>query len=1799
MIAFPGYQILAQIYDSINSVVYRAIREKDHQPVIVKVLQGEFPTASDLQKYEREYQVLSNLGLDNVIKVYELISYQNTLAMILEDIGGESLKILLTTQKFTLLGFLNLAIKMAQGLREIHAANLIHKDINPSNIVYNPSSGQLKIIDFSISIRSNQSTLKRNNNQNLEGTLAYISPEQTGRMNRSVDYRTDFYSLGATFYELLTQQVPFPSTDAMEVVHAHLAKQPIPPHELNPEIPPIISNIVLKLLAKTPEERYQSAWGLIVDLETCLNQFQETGEIAEFPLGSQDISDQFKISQKLYGREAEIQALTQAFERVKQGQTELMLVAGYSGIGKSALVQEISKSILQKQGYFISGKFDQFQRSIPYSALVNAFSELTRLLLSESQAQLEKWREKLLSILGPNGQILIDVIPEIELIIGPQPPVVELGPSESQNRFNLVFQNFIRLFCKANYPLVIFLDDLQWSDSATLKLIKLILADDVIPYLFLIGAYRDNEVTATHPLMMMLERFNSQALSPDTSEENTVFVQEIHLNPLNLNQVSQLIAETLHSDRSVVQPLAELVLGKTEGNPFFVNEFLKTLYQEKLLTFNSERIAWEWNLDEIKALDITDNVVDLMIGKLQKLPIATQQVLKLVACVGNQFDLNTLSLIYEKESLSTFQDLLPALKEGLIKPLMDLEDLKPEQINPYLVLNYKFLHDRVQQAAYALIEDSQKQAVHLTIGRLLLANTPPQYWLEKVFDLVDHLNVGRSLIEDKKEKLQLASLNLEAGKKAKDANAYVAAREYLTAGIELLPGEIWTEHYPLAFALYKEQADVEYLNGNFPQSESLIQLVLGKTHSVLEKAELYNLLLIQYTLRLQYQDAVAAGQKALALLGIDLPTEDLQTIIETELDAVQTCLNHQDIFDLLQQPTIAEADQKIALKLLNTLATPAYVSNPSLWMVIILKAVKICIQSGYAPEASFFYSTYGVLQATLFGKYQIAYQLGQLGLQLSKKWNHAIYKAAVAAISCLNYWFEPIKDSNALAYEGYQSALESGDLQYAGYLLNNKTINLFFQGVNIPKFIAETTNYLQFSRKTENQLVIDTLTGIRAILLNLSGETRDLLSFDSGDITEAEYLSNCQQKQQFYSLCIYQIFKQQVLYLYGCHQEALNCSLETEPLLQFIAGINSVTEYYFYNSLILIANLTGMSPEEQENYLAKIQANQEKMKVWADNCPANFLHKYLLVEAELARISQRYFEAVDFYEQAIATAKEAGFIQNEALSHELTARFWLSHNKVKYANLHLREAYYNYQRWGALRKIAELENQYPQIRNLSQLKSSFIENPSITINTSHGNRLALLDLATVIKASQAISREIVLDKLLSNLMKIVIENAGAQKGFLILYNETGELVIEAEASIDADEVVVQQKIAIANCQTLPLTVIYYVERTHQDVVLMNAAQEGQFTPDPYITTHHLKSILCTPIISQGKILGILYLENNLAEGAFTSERIEVLKLLSSQATVSLENALLYTSVENKVQERTQELNEKNCRLEQALTELQRTQAQLIQSEKMSSLGQMVAGVAHEINNPVSFIYGNLTPASEYVQDLLQIIQVYQQEYPQPTPSVQETIANLDLDFLIEDLQKLLASMKVGAERIRNIVLSLRNFSRLDEAEMKPVDIHEGIDSTLMILQPRLRASTHTAAIEVIKNYSPLPKVNCYVSQLNQVFMNLISNAIDALEPQRYLSDPSQNPPTITISTRLMNASHLQISIADNGCGMSPDILQRIFDPFFTTKPVGSGTGLGLSISYSIIVDRHQGEMNCISTPGNGAEFIISIPINDR
>ncbi len=1511
MLTFPDRQDLVQIYESANSIVYRSIGTLDGQPVILKLLKTGCPTPRELTRYKQEYAIVRSLQLEGVVRAYDLQKHQNTLVMFLEDFGGESLQILLASRNFRLAEFLDLAIKIAENLSQIHAANIIHKDLNPSNIIYNPATGQVKIIDFGISTVFTRENTQLKNPQLLEGTLAYMSPEQTGRMNRTLDYRTDFYSLGVTFYQLLAHKLPFATTDALELLHCHIARQPISPHHLNPELPQPVSNLVMKLLAKTAEERYQSAWGLKVDLEECQRQLELTGEIANFTLAQRDISGNFQIPQKLYGREREIATLLAAFNRVAApvvnrevaranlaSPVEMVLVAGYSGIGKTALVKEIYKPITQKRGYFISGKFDQLQRNIPYSAIAQAFKSLVQQLLSEPTAQLAQWRSKILAAIGTNSQIILDLIPELEPIVGSDPIERSLDPTAKQNIFNLVFKNFVRVFCQAEHPLAIFLDDLQWADSASLKLLESIVSDDEMQYLFLVGAYRDNEVSPIHPLTLVVESLKSQGVA----------ITQMTLDPLNLPEISHLIADTLSQDNSAVRALAELIMGKTQGNPFFVNEFFKALERDNLLIFDRQQGSWQWDIAKIEQLGITDNVVELTIGTLQKLPASTQAILRLAACVGNNFDLHTLSIIYEKSLGDTFAALVPAIKQGVILPTSELAAVGTDRIDSdLLILNYKFLHDRLQQAAYTLIDDRHKQAVHLQIGRLLLQNTPNAQTNEKIFDLVAHLNHARDLIEDNSEKLSLARLNLVAGKKAKDSTAYISSLEYLTIGQHLLECSTKAKDN-LFFTLHKELAEVEYLNGNFDRAENIINLTLTKTITAIEQAELYRILIIVYATGARYVDAIDAGRKGLAALDIELPVSNLQAATQREIALVDRQLQGRSIDSLIDEPEMIIPTKKAAIKILGAMDSAAYMLDTNLFALLTAKQVNICLEYGNLPEAVKFYADYGIVIIHALHDYQAAHEFGSLALKLSDKFKNNWQKSKVCFVygSWLNCWLRPLKSATDILKIGYQSGLESGEIQHAGYALAYILFGYFHQGLQLDLIKSRLTDSLSFCEKTKNFLGSELIKGLQFTLNDLTEIQTDKLGLQFDRVSELHVLENDRLP---HIICIYQIFKAQVLYLHDRPEAALTCARSAEILLTWISAQYFVAEHNFYYSLTLAVLYPTVAAAQQQQYWEQLVANQQQMQIWADNCPENFRHKYLLVAAEMARISGNWLEAMDSYDRAIASARTHEFIQNEALANELAAKFWIERDKAEFAQLYLIKARQGYQTWGANRKVADLDARYSKYfgSTSAQLQNTFFST-SLTIST--GTTSAAIDLAAVIQASQAISSEIDLDKLLATLMKTAIECAGAQKGYLLLPAPgdlaTGDSYWQVAAEGIADEEITvgdaTQNACVSN------SIVNYVIRTQESLVLNDATSEGQFSRDPYIVATQPKSILCIPLIvggalplalqneNRGKLSGIVYLENNLATGAFTPDRLEVLKLLSTQAAISLQNAQLYVAL---------------------------------------------------------------------------------------------------------------------------------------------------------------------------------------------------------------------------------------------------------------------------------------------------------------
>ncbi|NCQ96031.1 MAG: AAA family ATPase [Microcystis aeruginosa W11-06] len=1520
MIAIPNYEINHKIYEGVKSVVYRGKSCQEEQPVIIKVFKAEYPSIEEIVSWRQEHEIIQNLNYDGVVKSYGLVNYRHGFAVILEDFGGQSLAEFLTTQYLSISQFLTIAISLADILIKIHQVPIIHKDIKPSNILINRETKQVKLTDFSIASNLTFEQQTITNPRFLQGTLAYMSPEQTGRMNRRIDHRSDFYSLGVTFYEMLTGMLPFRSQDLMELVHCHIAKQPPPLEQFS--VPPMISNIVRKLMAKNAEDRYQSAAGLKFDLETCLCQLEKQSRLKIFALGKRDYPNQLLIPQKLYGRSQEIVRLLEAFKRVAnpkvagvekvESAIEIMLVSGYSGIGKTSIVNEVQRAIVEARGYFIRGKFEQLKRNIPYLALIQALQELIRQLLTENQKEIEGWKDHIIRAITPNAQIIIDVIPEVELIIGKQPEVPQLNSLEAENRFNQVFKEFIKVFCTPNHPLVIFLDDLQWIDSASLKLLQLIMTDKRSKYLFFIGAYRDNEVSSTHPLTLMLEKLKTTHL----------LINHLEIQPLSYDSVRQLIEETFNGkvNRDELKDLAELIFYKTQGNPFFISQFLKTLYSENLITYQVNIDRWIWSSEAIQSVGITDyNVVELIARNISKLPEKTQQLIKLAACIGNSFSLDLLAFVQQKSISATAKELAIALQQGFILPQSEdyklpllFDQIEYQQLNLENVeIKYKFLHDRVQQAAYSLIPESERKATHLQIGQFLLKKITPQAQENKLFDIVNQLNFGIDLLKDTSDKEQSCQLNLRAGKKAKSANAYQASVNYLHFACQLLLLDSWQNQYELTFNIYLELAEAHYLNTNLEMADNLCDFALLHVRSPLEQVKFYEIKIKINLAKGAIYLALNNGHKALEILGISLVESPPQAL---------------NIEELARLGVMKEPNKLMAMKIFSLIFGPACFAESPIVLPILYTEITLSQEYGNSPPVVYAYAVYGNIVSWLMLDIDLAYQLGQLSLRVLEKLNAKDFwsKAYVSISINITYKKHHIKQTLEPLKKSMQKALEVGDLEFACHAANFYCNHLLFVGNNLEFVHNQQKQYIDFIAQYQQEHPLN-LIKICAQFVEILVNESVVKNLTGTMLDEEKSLRQLLQVNNRISIFYIYFYKAWLCYLFKDYSQAIENSKIALEYSGFVKAEIIFTEHNFYYSLALLAQYPSLDQKNKKQYLKQVQENQKLMKCWQDHAPMNFEHKYNLIQAEIARVLRKPLTAMKYYDSAIAGAKKYEFIHEEALAYERASEFYFTLGREEIGKLYLRNAYHCYIRWGAKAKVKQLEEEYLQyLLGISNQNKS--QGLSTNISTT-GNDGAVLDLTTILKASQAISVEIKLENLLQNLMKIVIENAGAQKGCLILEKE-GNWVIEAQGAIDEETINILQSIPLESIDhdnsipLLPTSIINYVARTKETIVLNDATSSGQFTNDYYIIAQKTKSILCTPLLNQGQLKGIVYLENNLTTSAFTSERVELLNILGAQAAISIDNSRLYQTLEQRVQERTKELTN-------TLEVLKATQAELI------------------------------------------------------------------------------------------------------------------------------------------------------------------------------------------------------------------------------------------------------------------------------
>lgn len=1788
-----GYEVGERLSVGLRSVVHRARRRVDGAAVVLKLLQEGRAGHHERAQLAREFEVMRAVSDDGVVRAVGLERYGDDVALVVEDFGGSSLRALAAREKLTVAAVLEVGSKVAAALGAVHREGIIHKDVNPSNVVLNPETGVLKLIDFGIATTLTRESLAPRSVDRLEGTLAYISPEQTGRMNRSVDRRSDLYSLGATLYELLVGEPPFRGDDAVEVVHGHIALEPVAPHLRDPSVPVAVSRVVLKLLAKAAEDRYQSAWGLKADLDACARALRAGTALPDEEPGRTDVPDRFVIPQRLYGRERELAALMGTFARVAEGAAELLLVSGYAGIGKSALVNEVHRPITRARGYFAAGKFDQYHRDVPYSALLQCLGDLMRQLLAERESSLAAWRARLQEALGENGAVIADLLPDVALIAGPQPPVEALSPAESLNRWNLVFLRFLRCLAAADRPLVLFLDDLQWADSSSLKLLQHVVTDGETRHLLIIGAYRDNEVSAAHPLALTLDALRRAGASPTM----------LALGPLAQEHVEALVVDALRVSPEDARDLAGLAREKTLGNPFFLGQFLSEAADAGLLRFDAPAHRWTWDLDEIRARGITDNVVELMAGKIERLPEDTRRVLRIAACVGGEFSLRILAGAAKLPLADAAATLWVAVREGLLVPLGDdarrAEPPGAEGVGTFdPSVGYRFLHDRVQQAAYSRLSAEDREAVHLRLARLLREDLDDGVTADRLFDAANQYAQCARRITDPAEALAVADTCLAAALKAKAASAWEGAQRYLEVAIGLLPADAFDAHHAFAMELHIEAVEAALAVPDLARAEVLATIALERARTPLDKARIYEKRALNHTARGDVAACVDAGITALALLGVELPTPKDAAEGFAAVIALEALLAGRGPEELASLPRLTDPVGDAQLRLLMTITAPVYIVRPALFMPVVCEMVRLSVLHGNGPVAPFGYVEYALIR-TAIGDAPGGERWVQLalGLQARSGARSVRAKVQVVAYAFVTHWSRHLRESVDPMLESIQLGLDVGDFEFAGYAADLYGAALLYTGDALETVTRELARYTDLLTRIKQAFARLFACILLQAARNLAEPVLDPLRLHGEAFDESRELAPLVEAKVSNLLCLFHTSRATLAYVFGDPAEAAAQAELAEPHLPAMTAHFTSAQHGFYSALAHAALADGAEGEAREALVAKAAAKRALLAAWAATAPMNMAHKLALVDAELARVAGRTLDAMDLYEDAIRGAAAQRFRHEEALAYERAAGMYRSLGRARIAGAYLHEARARYLAWGAHGKVGHMERAYADLlpsRAIGLSGSGY--SPMTVTSTERGG--ALLDLATVMKASRALSGELVLDKLVQNVMRVAVENAGAQRGLLLLMND-GRLRVAAEQRPGESQVLAGGDAPLEGDRRLSVAVVNFVLRTRQSVVLDDATREGLFTADHYVIDARPRSVLCAPLMHRGAVTGVIYLENNLMAAAFTADRLETLRLLSSQAALAITNARLFAdlersrerledanrTLEEKVEARTHELTLKNDELGAALAQLRETQRQLVTQEKLASLGALTAGIAHELKNPLNFI-NNFAALTVGVAD----------EIAELTSAARGG----DLSAL-DDLPEPLADLKQNASKIQEygrradgIINGMLAHSRLGPSAREAADLNALLAESLNLAYHGARASDPSFNTGVRTELDPaVGEVHVARNDLSRVFVNVIHNALYATrEKKRRLG--AAYAPMIHVRTVSLG-DRVEVRVHDNGTGIPAEVREKVFNPFFTTKPPGEGTGLGLSLSHDVVVGGHQGDLRVDSVEGEYTEFVVTLP----
>jgi predicted ATPase/signal transduction histidine kinase len=1693
-----NFQVVWEDGDRVFRRGWRLDTDGNRSTILTVSPEAEHPAPATLDRLSHEFALKGELDGAFAAQPLEFIRDGGRIALMLEDPGGGPLD-LLVHAPMDVGRFLHLAIRIACTLGKLHQRGLVHKDIKPANILVNHDTGSVKLTGFGIASRLPRERQAPAPPEFIAGTLAYMAPEQTGRMNRSIDSRSDLYSLGVALYQVLTGNLPFVASDPIEWVHCHIARKPPPPSGRSENVPAPVSAIVMKLLAKAAEERYQTAAGLERDLHRCLVDWERRGRIDQFPLGQDDTPDRLLIPEKLYGREREVGALLAAFERIVHSSgPELVLVSGYSGVGKSSVVNELHKALVPPRGMFASGKFDQYKRDVPYATLAQAFQALIHSLLGKSEAELARWRVVLVEALNPNGRLMVDLVPELELIIGGQPPVPQLSPQDALRRFRLVFRRLIGVFARPEHPLALFLDDLQWLDTATLDLLEDLLTRSDLQHLILIGAYRDNEVTSAHPLMRRL----------DAIRDAGGRVAEITLAPLGREYVGQLVADALRCELGRSMPLAQLVHEKTDGNPFFAVQFISALTAEGMLTFDHDTASWSWDIDRIHAKGYTDNVAELMIGKLNRVPVETRKALQHLACLGNAAEVTTLSTALATSMEKEVHEVLwPAVRDELVERLGS---------------TYRFIHDRVHEAAYSLIPEEARAATHLGIGRLLLSNTRPEKREEAIFEIVNQLNRGSHLVTSTEERVLVAELNLIAGRRAKLSTAYVSALSYLAVARALLTQESWTSSYQLIFSIESLLAECELLTADTVAAEDRLSMLSERAKSTHDIAIVTRLLLTLYQTIDRSDRAVEVCLGYLRRCGTDWSSSPTSEQAKREYDRIWSQLGSRQIEELIDLPLMADAEVLDTMDVLAEVVTPAKCSNLNLLSLVACRMVNLSLEHGNSDSSCFGYVWFAIVSGPCFGNYTDGFRFGRLGFELVDKRGLTRYQARtyMCFANIVMPWAKHALSGRELIHRAFDVANRMGDLTFTAYCRDELISNFLTVGDSLSEVQREAEDALAFVQKARFGLIIDIIVGQVGFIRTLRGLTPVFGCFDDDSFDEFRFEGHLASAPALMlSEFWYCVRKAQARFIAGDNASAVEAALRAQRLLWTSPSQFETAELHFYGALAHAACFDSAFHDQRRQHSEALAAHQKQLEIWAANCPENFENRAALVGAEIARIEGRDLDAMRLYERAIRSAHANGFVHNEGVATELAARFYLARGFDKVADAYLRDARDCYLQWGADGKVRQLDMLYPRLRDRKSLPDA---TSTILTPVEH------LDLATVIKLSQAISGEIVLEKLIDTLMRTAIENAGAERGLLILARDE-EYRTVAEATAGSDTVAVGPRQGSVTATELPESVLRYVGRTKDSLLLHDASSAKQFLADEYIRRHHARSILCLPLLKDTKLVGLLYLENNLTPHVFTPDRIVILKLLASQAAISLENVRLYD-------------------------DLQEARLELAHANRVATMGQLSASIAHEINQPIG-------AAITYADAALRWL-------------------DADPPNLGEVRQALGLILKSGV-RAGEVTGRIRALAKKAPPQKDSLDINEVILDVIALIGREIEKNGISTQTQLAES---MPAIQADRVQLQQVLLNLLINAIEAM------SGMSEGPRELLVHTAKSELGVL-VSVRDLGPGLTPENVERLFEAFYTTKP--GGLGVGLSISRSII-EAHGGRLWASANEPRGAVFQFTL-----